>query len=296
MKNNVLQNILLGTLVALSSSFIILLYFYMNYNNSITQEKNYVVNWSKNKDNTKDFIPVFQRVEYNTEEEIVNQTNTHNRSQEWVTTDDSVLINYAQIPKDINTIWPVYSNWSISDITYEDKEAPNEIPEVYSSNAKTYMKYQSLGYESWNRQGHLCRQKEAYTGNHYIRMIDGRMLIALGQHYSSTIGTYIDIQLEDGTVLACILGDVKANKDTDSTKRYCIHDNSVLEFIVDSQGIDSKDYTKLKTLEPLGGAGNYSKIKELSSPVKIIRVYNKVYEINMSDLSNDNPDTNDTRR
>jgi hypothetical protein len=217
---------------------------------------------------------------------------------DWIKTDDVGLINYAApAPKDTdNSIWPIYKSWTLSDTTYTDMSAPNDVEGVVKANAKTYMKYQTLGYSDWNRQGHLSRQKSAYTGNHYVRMLDGRMLIALAQYYSTTIGQYIDIELEDGTILACMLGDAKANIDTDETKRYCTHDFSVIEFVVDSQGLDSSDYSRIKALDPIAGGGNFSNIPELSSPVKNIRVYNKVYPIDMKDLSNDNPDTYDKRR
>lgn len=296
MLNNKIQNFLLVLLVLLVSLFIVLVYCYLQPRKDVTQPVKYTVNWQNSKDNTQEFKPYFQEVLYATPSPTHSQSDVIQTVVDWVHTDDTGLINYAGNQFVSNSLWPLYNSWTLSDITFTDKDAPNDIQSVYSSNAKSYMKYQTLGYESWNQQGHLSRQKLAYTGSHYIRMIDGRMLVALGQYYSTTIGQYLDIELEDGTILACILGDIKATVDTDPTQRYCIHDNSVLEFIIDSQGLDSSDYSRIKALEPSNGAGNYSMIPELQSPVKTIRLYDKIYEIDMSDLSNDNPDTNDTRR
>lgn len=186
------------------------------------------------------------------------------------------LTNYATITL------PIYSGWTMVSNIYTDKEAPN-IP--YDS--KTYMKFQTLGYNSWNRQSHLSRGSYAYTGDYQIRMVDGRMLIALGTHYCSTIGTYIDVELENGNVLACMLGDVKSDAHTDETHRYQKWDHSVLEFVVDSPGSSASDYSVIRAL---GIDGNYSVLPCFNSRVKSIRVYDRVFPINMNDLSNDNPD------
>ena len=150
-------------------------------------------------------------------------------------------------------------------------------------NVKTYMRYQYLGYQSWNRQGHLTRQTKAYTGKYGIRMIDGRCLIALGSRFSTTIGTYIDVILEDGTVIPCMLGDGKSDAHTDPTHTYQKWDHSIVEFVIDSEMADYSDYrAKYPEVQ-----GNFTNVPELSSKVAYIKVYNKVYNIDMNDLGGD---------
>ena len=64
-----------------------------------------------------------------------------------------------------------------------------------------------------------------------IRMYEGRYFIACGSRVATKIGTKIDVMLTNGNVIPCILGDQKADKDTQDRIRG--GDNSITEFIVD---------------------------------------------------------------
>lgn len=257
-----------------------------------------VVNWGHSDvtKSNKDYTPTFDYVDYTTDaatDTPVTDTDTVATVEEdkpaWVETDDTGLVNYAQSHEVVKTTKLTSTKWSLSGVSYKDYSAPTDVPEVAQANAKTYMKYQTLGYDSWNRQGHLARQAEAYTGDYSLRMIDGRILIAVGSYYCRWVGTYIDVLLEDGTVIPCIMGDAKSNRDTDVTNRYQAQDKSVVEFIIDSPGVNSRDYSYFKSKYPEVG-GNFSNVEKFSSPVAGLRVYDKVYNINMSDLSNDSKD------
>ena len=114
-------------------------------------------------------------------------------------------------------------------------------------------------------------------------MIDGRCLIALGSRFSTTIGTYIDVILEDGTVIPCMLGDGKSDAHTDHTHTYQKWDHSIVEFVIDSEMADYSDYrAKYPNVQ-----GNFTNVPELSSKVAYIKVYNKVYNIDMNDIGGD---------
>ena len=52
-----------------------------------------------------------------------------------------------------------------------------------------------------------------YYDDEGICCYDGRTLVALTPIFGG-IGTYVDLLLEDGTVMPCVIGDVKANSDT----------------------------------------------------------------------------------
>lgn len=106
-------------------------------------------------------------------------------------------------------------------------------------------------------------QLSAYTGDHGIRTVDGRYCIAVGSHYATKIGTKIDVVLETGTVLWCILADQKADKDTDSTNSYHTCDGSYVEFVVDTSVLDSAAKR----------SGNMSSIEGFEGKVVEIRVY-----------------------
>ena len=100
---------------------------------------------------------------------------------------------------------------------------------------KSYMPYTAITSRS-SAQWKL--QQVAYTGRHGIRQVNDRYCIAVGSAYTSKIGQYIDLVLENGSVIHCILADQKADKDTNAENTVTEHDGSLVEFIVDSGNID----------------------------------------------------------
>lgn len=129
------------------------------------------------------------------------------------------------------------------------------------SSFKSWMSYTAVT-DGASPQYKLLRGSSAYTGEYGIRMVDGRYCVAVGSHYASTIGTKIDIVLESGTILPCILGDQKADKDTDSLNRYHTNDGSYVEVIVDNNEINSL----AKQM------GNFDYVKKFNGRISEIRV------------------------
>lgn len=82
-----------------------------------------------------------------------------------------------------------------------------------------------------------CRQDETTK----IMMYEDRYCIAVGSYYANQIGTLIDVTMESGEVLHCIVADQKADVHTDETNRYHTMDGSVIEFVVgpDFTGVQS---------------------------------------------------------
>lgn len=76
-------------------------------------------------------------------------------------------------------------------------------------------------------------QQNAYTGKCGIRMVGERYCIAVGSGFCSKIGTKLDVTLENGKVLKCVMADMKSDRHTDSTHRYHVSDGSYVEFVVD---------------------------------------------------------------
>ena len=97
---------------------------------------------------------------------------------------------------------------------------------------KSYMPYTAITNKK-SKQYKL--QQIASTGAYGIRVVDSRYLVAIGTAFNAKVGTYIDLILEDGFVIPCIVGDVKANKHTDSTNMITMHNGCVSEFIIDSK-------------------------------------------------------------
>ena len=140
------------------------------------------------------------------------------------------------------------------------------IPEYYGF--KSWMSYKAITNKS-SKQYKL--QQIALTGYAGIRVANDRMCVAIGTAFGAEIGTYIDLILENGTIIPCIVGDIKDQKHTDSSnvftivtknkKTYCCS-----EFIVDTKQLD-KNAAK---------AGDISYADDnWDSPVVSIIVYDK---------------------
>lgn len=128
---------------------------------------------------------------------------------------------------------------------------------------KTYMNYKKITLKS-SRQ-YKMQKSIAYTNEQGLRMVNGRYCIALGSYYTTTIGQYVDVELENGKIIHGILADCKADKDTDSTNR--IHkDGSVVEFVVDIEELN-------RTIKKLG---DISHLNGWDSKVVNIKVYDKI--------------------
>lgn len=144
----------------------------------------------------------------------------------------------------------------------ECKYLEYSIPEY--NGFKSYMDYNKLS----------CKTSSQYTLQKYftmttedgMRMIDGRYCIAIGSYFNCKVGQYIDLVLENGTVIPCIMGDLKADVHTDSQNIFTMPTKCCSEFIVDTDKMNSwVKYT--------GDFSNYK--SDWNSPVKAIRVYDK---------------------
>lgn len=99
--------------------------------------------------------------------------------------------------------------------------------------------------------------------------LDNRYLIAVGSRFDTEVGQYLDLILENGVVIPCIMGDLKADEDTDSTNTFTCHSRCCSEFIIDENSIRSDIYER----------GNASlKHGFWDSPVVNIIVYDEYYE------------------
>ena len=132
---------------------------------------------------------------------------------------------------------------------------------------KSFMSYTAITSTNSDQYKLQSKAETAYNG---IRTVDGRYMIALGTHFGGKIGQYVDLKLEDGTVINCILGDVKADRDTDANNIITTHNGCCSEFIVDKALIpDSAKIT-----------GNMSTIYEnWKTAVHSVIMYNKYTEI-----------------
>lgn len=125
-------------------------------------------------------------------------------------------------------------------------------------------------FESKNVFGRNTRQQRlqniAYTDSMGFRIMNGRYCIAVGSAIGDKVGCYIDVVLENGTVIPCIMGDQKDDRDTEATNQRTSN-GCVSEFIVDVNAL-CKNGTKAGAL----GDVSYAH-KEWKSRVTEFRVY-----------------------
>lgn len=88
----------------------------------------------------------------------------------------------------------------------------------------------------------LCLQQEAVTDVNGFRLLDGRYLGAVGTFCNAPCDTYIDLILENGTLIPCIVGDIKSNAHTDETNTYTLATMCACEFIVDESICPAVEY------------------------------------------------------
>lgn len=151
---------------------------------------------------------------------------------------------------------------------YRDSISENPINfvdcDVPSNNGiKSYMDYKFITSKSSDQ--YKLQEALAYTGEYGLRMVNGRYCIAVGSYYTTTIGQYLDIELENGNVIKAILADCKADIHTDITNR--INPNgSVIEFVVETENLDNMARKM----------GDISYVNGWDSKVVNIKVYDKV--------------------
>ena len=142
-------------------------------------------------------------------------------------------------------------------LEYQDYTVP------ITSGFKSYMPYTAITSKS-SPQYKL--QEIAYTGTYGIRMYDGRFCVAIGTYFNVNVGTYFDLILENETVIPCIVSDIKADEDTDSSNIITKSNGCLTEFVVDSQTLN-------KNAKRMGDISYCC--EEWDSRVEKIRVYDK---------------------
>lgn len=98
---------------------------------------------------------------------------------------------------------------------------------------KSYMDFRAITNKN-SKQYKL--QQQAYTDKGF-RKINSKYLIALGSYYGE-VGDEVIVLIGE-TKLECIIGDIKADKHTDKENKRHLSDNSVIEFIVDTNTLEN---------------------------------------------------------
>lgn len=177
------------------------------------------------------------KVEYKGETGYVQLSNISNENEGYTSYDQYVLDNV---------------------IGYTSYDVPN------TSGFKSFMDYRAITDKSSAQ--YRLQNEYAETGDYGIRMVNGRYCIAVGSYFTDDIGQYIDLILENGTVIPCVLSDQKANAHTDSNNIVTVHSGCASEFVVDTPRLNNE--AKIR------GDMSYS-TDNWNSRVVMIKVYNK---------------------
>lgn len=129
-------------------------------------------------------------------------------------------------------------------IDYTDSESEQAIdcsvwysPEWYEDTRMSYMDWRTItdpDSEQWALQ-QFC-YTDPTTG---IRMCNGRYCIALGQEHTDRKGQYVDVTLDNGIVIQCIVADCKRYCDTQGGYGVIGADGGIVEFVVDEYCLPS---------------------------------------------------------
>ena len=132
-----------------------------------------------------------------------------------------------------------------------------------TSGFKSYMPYTAITSKS-SPQYKL--QQSTYTGVYGIRQYGDRYCVAIGTAFNADVGTYFDLILTNGTIIPCIVADIKADEHTDSNNMITIANGCLTEFIVDSSALN-------KNAKSMGDISYCN--EDWNSRVEKIRVYDK---------------------
>ena len=99
---------------------------------------------------------------------------------------------------------------------------------------KTFMSYTTITDKTSNQ---YALQQMAYTDEMGFRKINSRYCVAIGTAFEVPVGQIFNVELENGEIIPCIVGDIKDDKDTDSSNVFTSQ-GCCLEFIVDIPQLD----------------------------------------------------------
>ena len=108
---------------------------------------------------------------------------------------------------------------------------------VYANGNGKFKSYMSYTCITLKGKEYTLTHSVATTGKYGIRQINGYYCVAIGTGYGMEVGDYGVVVLTNGTRIPIIMCDTKQNAHTDSTNKYGIGNNDVLEFIVNTSAM-----------------------------------------------------------
>lgn len=171
-----------------------------------------------------------------------------------------------------------YKNEKVQQVnTYEWSEILNEVKRInvpdHFNNAGSIESYN--GFKTFESTSKITRGKAGWlnrastTNQNGFQIINQRYLVAVGTHFNIQIGQYFDLVLKNGTVIPCIMGDTKADQDTDNQNIFTVNSKCMSEFIVTTSRLPGN----------IKSSGDVSSLmNEWNSPVSEVIIYNNIYD------------------
>ena len=214
--------------------------------------------------------------------EHINSTIVEEYYNGWTTTN----VNVRNEPSTVSEVLEVYSfNTPIQYYRFNDEWAKIVYPTGYAYMSLQYISNEKLNYRDYTvpitsgfksympytaitskSSPQYKLQQIAYTGTYGIRQYDNRYCVAIGTAFNADVGTYFDLILANGTVIPCIVADIKADRHTDSNNMITIANGCLTEFIVDSSTLN-------RNAKRMGDISYCN--EDWDSKVEKIRVYDK---------------------
>lgn len=136
------------------------------------------------------------------------------------------------------------------------------LPNEADGSFKTYMDYLTITSPTSKQ---YALQQLAETNELGFRVLDGKLMVAMGSFYTTRVGDEFRITLDSGKVFDVIIGDLKQNIHTDENNQYIPKNGNIVEFIIDQTVMD----------ETILEAGNISKAGFKGSIIKIEKLVSK---------------------
>ena len=158
--------------------------------------------------------------------------------------------------------WEVVCRWKddlIMEMEMEMEGLTMDIPNIDTS-TKTYMDYCKIGKQC--REGEIVYDEEAWTDEDGLRRWGDFYCVALGRYYGA-VGSKFWVETSNGNKYKIIKADEKSNSHTDSSNMYTLSSGCMMEWIVETDKLDSF----VKT------SGNINNISKVSGDIiKITKI------------------------
>lgn len=142
--------------------------------------------------------------------------------------------------------------------TIEENTAGDFSISPHASDFKSYMDYRTITNTSSTQ---YKMQQEAYTDENGLRKIGEHFCVAMGTYYGN-LGDILYVETDKGASWTVILSDVKSDAHTDSTHRYTVSSDCMMEFIVDTPAMPTS-VKRSGTVNSLGFQGKICYIEKI---------------------------------